>query len=268
MPGGRIQQDIFAWYDPIAHMGYWEPYNFRGMRAELGAMRGFVSKLQIVGLGLAFLCAACAEPRYIGMVSADGSFWVDSAGVSDHATVFEGSIVETTDAPATVQIGSAVRVVLDAHSRAQVYADHLILERGRGQLDSGSNYRLEARTLRVMLGSAGSRAVVAAGDSGAVEVGSLNGDVRVTNNDGVHVANVEAGNSVGLRLEPGSDKSILTGCVAEAGKAYVMRDEVSAVTVELRGTEMAEQMGKRVEVTGQASLPSAMDSADQQLQPA
>ena len=43
-------------------------------------------------------------------------------------------------------------VVLDANSRAQVYADQLLLERGRGQLDSGSNYRLEARTLRVMLG--------------------------------------------------------------------------------------------------------------------
>src|SRR5260370_19457695 len=143
-------------------------------------MRSYVSKLQISILALAAECAASAVPRYIGVISAEGRLWVDSAGVSDHATVFEGSIVETTDAPATVQIGSAVRVVLDAHSRAQVYADHLILERGRGQLDSGSNYRLEARTLRVMRGSAGSHAGVAAGDSGAVEVGSLNGNARLT----------------------------------------------------------------------------------------
>ena len=96
--------------------------------------------------------------------------------------------------------GSAVRVVLDANSRAQVYADHLLLERGRGQLDSGSNYRLEARTLCASC-SAGAQAVVAIGDSGAVDVGSLKGDFRVANADGVRVANVGAANSVELRVE-------------------------------------------------------------------
>ncbi|PYT22976.1 MAG: hypothetical protein DMG58_28920 [Acidobacteria bacterium] len=58
-----------------------------------------MSKLQIGVLALAVACTASAVPRYIGMVSAEGSFWVDSTGVSDHATVFEGSM-ETTDAPA------------------------------------------------------------------------------------------------------------------------------------------------------------------------
>jgi hypothetical protein len=230
-------------------------------------MRGFVSKLQIAGLGLTFLCAAGAAPGYIGMVSADGSFWVDSAGVSDHATVFEGSFVETTDAPAAVQIGTAVRVVLDANSRAQVFADHLVLERGRGQLDSGSNYRLEARTVRVMLGSAGSRAVVATDDSGAAKVGSLNGNVRVMNVEGVRVANVEAGNAVALRAEPGSDASILTGCVARGGKAYLLRDEVSSVMVELRGAEIGAQNGKRVQVTGKVlSSEGGAVTADQVVQ--
>jgi hypothetical protein len=222
-----------------------------------------VSKLQIVVIALAVSSATRAVPRYIGMVSAEGGFWVDSAGVSDHATVFEGSVVETTDAPARVQIGKTVRVLLDTNSRAQVYADHLLLERGRGQFDSGSNYRVEARTLRVMPGSAGSRAVVAIGDSGAVAVGSLKGDLRVANADGVRVANVEAGNSVELRVEQGRNMSILTGCVARAGKTYLMRDEVSAVMVELRGAEMASQSGKHVQVTGQVvSSKGAVSPAD------
>src|SRR6266404_5756788 len=168
-------------------------------------MRGIVSKLQIGILALAVACTASAEPRYIGVVSADGGFWVDSAGVSDHATVFEGSTVETTDASATVQIGNAVRVLLDVNSRAQVYADHLRLERGRGQLDSGSNDRLEARALRVMLGSAGLRAVVAIGDSGTVEVASLNGDVSVTNADGVHVR-VAAGDAGAAKAVKSHDR--------------------------------------------------------------
>jgi hypothetical protein len=132
-----------------------------------------------------------------------------------------------------------------------ISADHLLLERGRGQLDSGSNYRVEAQTLRVMSGSAQSRAVVAINGSGAVEVGSLRGDLRVANADGVRVANVGAGNSIELRLEQGRDTAILTGCVARVGRAYLMRDEVSAVLVELRGAEMASQSGKHVQVTGQ-----------------
>jgi hypothetical protein len=139
--------------------------------------------------------------------------------------------------------------------------------RGRGQLNSGSNYRVEARTLRVMPGSAGSRAVVAIGDSGAVAVGSLKGDLRVANADGVRVANVGAGNSVELRVEQGRDMTILTGCVARTGKAYLMRDEVSAVMVELRGGAMAAQTGQRVQVTGKVvTSEGAAVHADQVVQ--
>jgi hypothetical protein len=110
--------------------------------------------------------------------------------------------------------------------------------------------------------------VVAIGDSGAVEVGSLNGNIRVTNADGVRVANIENGNSVALFVEQGSDASILTGCVAQAGKGYLMRDEVSAVMVELRGAEIAAQNGKRVQVTGKVVSSSAPGHPDQVLQAA
>jgi hypothetical protein len=120
-----------------------------------------------------------------------------------------------------------------------------------------------------MLGSTGSRAVVAIDDSGAVEVGSLDGNIRVTNADGVRVANIENGNSVALFVEQGSDASILTGCVAQAGKGYLMRDEVSAVMVELRGAEIAAQNGKRVQVTGKVmSAEGATVHADQVIRAA
>jgi len=113
-------------------------------------MGSTVSKVRFGIVALALACMVNGAPRYIGVVSTDGRFWVDSAGVAEHASIFEGSIVETTDAPATVPIGNTVRVLLDASSRAQCYADYALRERGRGQLDSGPTYRLEARTLRVM----------------------------------------------------------------------------------------------------------------------
>ena len=193
-----------------------------------------------------------ADQRYIGTANADGSFWVDSAGVPTHATVFDGSTVEAAETPVKLQIPPDVRILLDIGSRAQVWGDRLTLEKGRVQLDSGKDYRIEARTMRITLAALGARALVADGGSGMVEVAALGGPIRVANADGVVVANVAAGRSVDLRLGQAKDAAVLTGCVAYVGGQYLLRDEVSGVTVELRGAEVAKQVGQRVEVTGSA----------------
>jgi hypothetical protein len=54
-----------------------------------------------------------AAPRYIGTVTADGRLWVDSAGVSNHATIFEGSVIETEEVPAKLRLTSGTSVWLD-----------------------------------------------------------------------------------------------------------------------------------------------------------
>jgi hypothetical protein len=121
-----------------------------------------------------------ATPRYIGTVTAEGALWVDSAGVSGHATLFEGSVVETQDTMASLRLARGVRVSLGAASRAQVFQDHLRLEKGQAQLERGSTLWIEARTLRITA-PAGSRAVVSIVDSHAIEVGALSGEVQVRN---------------------------------------------------------------------------------------
>jgi hypothetical protein len=186
----------------------------------------------------------------IGMAAAAGSFWADSAGVAGHATVFEGSTIESGETPVKLQIEGGVRILLDVHSRAQVYGNRLTLERGRAQLESGKDYRIEAGTMRIAPAKAQSRAIVAIGISNVVEVAALGGAVRVRNADGVAVANVAAGRSLEFRLGQGREQAMLTGCVAKADRAYLLRDEVSEITVELRGPEVANQVGQRVEVAG------------------
>ncbi len=200
---------------------------------------------------LATAMACSAEPRYIGTASSAGSFWVDSAGVSNHATIFENSVVETESAAVKLQIGGGVRILLDAHSRAQVEADRLMLERGRAQMQGGIDYRIEARGMRISPGKSQSRAIVSIGVSGAVEVAALGGVVRVANAEGVMVANVAAGRAVELRLGETTEAAVLTGCIVRAGGGYTLRDEASAVTVELRGTDVAYLVGKRVHVSGE-----------------
>jgi hypothetical protein len=203
--------------------------------------------------------------RHIGMVTADGRLWVDSAGVSSHATVFEGSVVETEEVPAKLRLAGGALVWLDVASRADVFQDHLLLQKGRAQLDNGPAFRIEARTLRVALASPKSRAMVSMRDSGKVQVGALNGEVQVRNGRDVMVARVDTGRS--LNLQPDSmGASLVTGCVVKLGKSLVLQDETSGVQVELRGHDLNTYLGKRVQVTGTAVEARATTAADQVIQ--
>jgi len=204
-----------------------------------------------------------AVPRYIGMVTADGRLWVDSAGVSNHATIFEGSVVETEQVPAKLQLAGGASVWLDVASRADVFQDHLLLQKGRAQLDGGAAFRIEAGTLRVALASPESRAMVSMRDAGGVEVGALNGEVQVRNGQDVMVARVDTGRPVELRPDS-SGGSLVTGCVSRLGKSLILQDEVSGVTVELRGKELNKYLGNRIQVTG-AATESGATAATQQV---
>ena len=206
-----------------------------------------------------------AAPRYIGMIVADGRLWVDSAGVSNHATVFEGSVIETEEVPAKLQLAGGVGVWLDVASRAEVFQDHLFLQKGRAQLDGGPAFRIEAGTLRVALVSPESRAIVSMRDSGAVQVGALNGEVQVRNGRDVLVARVDTGRPVDLRLDS-SGGSLVTGRVSKLGKSLVLQDEVSGVTVELRGKELNNYLGKRIQITGAAAASNSPAAAQQVIQ--
>lgn len=206
-----------------------------------------------------------AAPLHIGMITADGRLWVDSAGVSNHATLFEGSVVETEEVPAKLRLAGGASIWLDVSSRADVFQDHLLLQKGSAQLDGGLAFRIEAGALRVVLASPGSRAMVSMRDSGAVQVGALNGEVQVRNGQDVMVAQVDPGRPVELRPDS-SGASLVTGCVSKLGKSLVLQDEVSGVTVELRGKGLNNYLGKRIQVTGAAVGSGATAAAEQAIQ--
>ena len=205
-----------------------------------------------------------AAPRYLGMITSDGSLWVDSGGVSSHATLFEGSIVQTEDTPAKLQLAGGVHVLVDRASRAQVFQDHLLLEKGRTQLDVGSSFRIEARTLQVTPAAASSRAVVTVRESGAIEVGSLSGEVQVRNRSDVMVARVTPAHAVELRPDA-SGASVVTGCVSQLGKVFVLADDASGVIIELRGEKLHAPSGKRIQITGEAMHARPSTPADQMI---
>ena len=191
----------------------------------------------------------------LGVAIAKGGFQIDGSSVSDNATLFDGTTVETSQASSRLQLKSGARIELSPRSRAKVFNDHLSLEKGVGELAS-KGYQIEAQTLRIATDEPKTVARVRIDGSKNVMVAAVNGPVRVYNEIGMLVANVKPG--VPLVFEPQAaapTASERTGCLAQSKEdptKFVLVDQIANVTVEVRGVGLAEQVGNKVKISGTA----------------
>ena len=190
----------------------------------------------------------------LGVAIAKGAFRIDGSAVSDNATLFGGATIETGQASSRLQLSNGARIELAPRSRAQVFDDHLTLENGLGEL-AAKDYQIQAKTLRIS-GEAGSLARVRIDGPKSVMVTAVNGPVHVYNDIGLLVANVKPG--IPLAFEPQAASptaSERSGCLLvskEDRTKFILADTVANVTVEVRGADLADQVGNQVTVTGTA----------------
>jgi len=197
----------------------------------------------------------------IGTVVAKGAFRVDNATVTGNATLFEGATIETKSAESRMELASGARISLSTESKARFYGDHMILEKGEGQLQKASGFRLEARGLTIQPETGNASARVALAGGARVELAALTGSFRVLNTRGVLVANVGAGRTLALEPQATDTTTKLTGTLSKVGGHYLLTDETTNVTVELAGSGLAKEVGNRVEITG-AMDPTATPVTD------
>jgi len=221
-------------------------------------------KLATLKTNLAIMTAAMiatgAAP-VIGTVTAKGAFRVDNSGVAGNATLFEGSLVETAAADSITQLQSGARVSLGSQSKGRFFGDHMILEKGMGQLEKAENFRLEARGLTIQPETGKSSARVTLAGGTRVEVAALTGSFRVLNGRGVLVANIASGRAIEFEPQPANTPSKLTGCLVVRGVHFLLTDETTNVTVELGGQGLDKEKGNRVEASG-AMDPTATPVSD------
>jgi len=192
-----------------------------------------------------------AEPA-LGLAMARGTFRLDNSLVQGSATVLEGARLETERASLEVQLNSGARLGLAPASRGQFYRDRLVLERGLGELRSGSGYAVEASGLRVVPAEPQALARVAFDKDSRVLVAALNGLVRVSTREGILLANLPAGRTLAFsRQQPGAAPPVVVrGRLEQREGHYLLTDETSNVTFEVIGAELDKQVGQRVELTG------------------
>ena len=209
-------------------------------------VQGLIALLVVTSLTSGFAANAS-----IGIAIASGPFRVNQSAVKGNASLFEGSEVATDRASSKLRMNGGARLEIGTDSRARVYGDHVVLENGAGQLEAGTPYRIEARTLRISTASAKSIARVQLSGADAVLVSALNGPVSVTGSGGQLLAKLEPGNN--LRFVPQAsapDSYEVTGCLLRKGGKAIIVDETTNQFFEVRGADRSTEFGNRVTVKG------------------
>jgi uncharacterized protein YdeI (BOF family) len=208
-----------------------------------------VKSVMALTMSLHLGMAHAASP-VIGTVFAKGAFRLDSAMVNGNATLFEGSTIETSTVPSSVQLHTGARVSLGTSSRGRLFGDRMVLEKGTLNLENAAGFKLLALGLTIQAERGASSGRVFLDNGRRVRIAASGGSLRILNASGQLVANMAPG--VAMAFEPQSDSNLtrVTGVIQKKGDHYVLTDEVTKVTIEIRGADLSKYSGKRVEVTG------------------
>jgi hypothetical protein len=196
------------------------------------------------GLSVGVVVASASTPA-IGVVMSQGTILINDAQTPGNATVFSGTTLQTQRASSQVRLKDGAQVRFDSDSRGKIFNDHVDLQQGSAKI---SDYSANASGLTIRATGDSSANVTLKGK--VVEVAAITGDVRVFNAAGSNVANVLPGHALDLRLQEASAgaASSFVGCPVKSGNNFLITDETSNVTAELRGTKI--KAGQHVQVSG------------------
>jgi len=156
---------------------------------------------------------ALAAPA-IGIVTASGHFNVEGSQVWGNATLFEGTTVETTAASSELALRNGVKVQLAAGSRARIWQNRLVLEKGVAQLAAPVSF--EARV----------------SEQAKLIRAPFKGNVA---------------------MQAAQGQTVHAGCMVYKDGHFLVQDQNTAEVIEVLGRDLPPNVGNRVEVRGAAS---------------
>jgi|GEM_PF-2418148 len=189
--------------------------------------------------------ASAATTQVIGVAMSEGTIVVNDAQTPGNATILNGSTLQTQSASSQVRLKDGAQLRLDAESRGKLFSDHVDLQQGGARI---SGYAANASGLNVRAEGTSSATVTMKGN--VVEIAALTGNVHVFNAAGMNVASLVPGRALDLRPQDAgaSSPSSLVGCPVKSGNTFLLTDETSNVTAQLRGRKI--KAGRHVKVTG------------------
>jgi hypothetical protein len=202
------------------------------------------------------LLVVTAGTGSIGVIRSSGDFRVDGSVVRGNGTVFDGNTIETTTSRSVVQL-NAGQITLEPDSRAKVYEDHTVLERGAGLLRDAGKHVFEAASLRIAPVAGDAIIQVDVEGPGRISVSARRGGALVRNSGGVLVASLRAGTELEFDTQAGASMAVkITGVLEVRNGNYFVTDGTSRLTFQLQGADLAKHVGKRVTISGSV-IPGA-----------
>jgi hypothetical protein len=195
----------------------------------------------------AFVTTAFAASPAIGIVTASGHFTLERSRVWGNSTLFDGATVETDAASSDLALRNGVRIQLGSASRARVWENRVLIEKGVGQVTAPQFYEVDAAGFKIR----GARLRVGLADS--VEVTTLAGLTRVESRSGVLLASIAPGRTISFSMQAAGGDATRTGCLLYKDGRFILQDENTQEVVEIIGPGLAPNVGNRVEITGTAS---------------
>jgi hypothetical protein len=195
---------------------------------------------------------AVAAPPVVGTIMVKGSLRLDGATIRGNATLFEGETVETQGTGSTMDTLSGTRVILEPQSKGRVFRDRLMLEKGTVEVSSMPEFHVEVIGLRIQHKSGRASARMALKGTGRVQVAALEGAAQVSDTQGLLIATLPQGKALDFELPPSPESHSawkMTGCLSAAKGHFLLTDELTNVTAELKGSQLAGIAG-RVEIAG------------------
>ncbi len=165
---------------------------------------------------LFFSVAALAAPA-IGIVTASGHFNVEGSQVWGNATLFDGATIETSSASSELALRNGVKIQMGADSRARIWENRLVLEKGIAQLAAPATFDARASSQAKLIR--------------APFRGPLKGTV----------------------MQAAQAQTAHTGCMVYKDGRYLVQDQTTQEVVEISGRDLAANVGNRVEVRGATS---------------
>jgi hypothetical protein len=198
-----------------------------------------------------------AASTSIGFVKSTGDFRVDGSAIRGNGTVFEGNVIETTTARSVIRLANA-EITLAPESRARVYRDRTVLEKGTGFVREGASHVIEAATLRIIPSVRESVVQVEITSPSSVTVVTRGGAAEVRNSSGVLTASLLPGMAIAFSPQAGAAAAVkVTGWIELRDGAYYLTDETTKVKIQLMDTpDVIKYVGVECDVTG-SSIPGA-----------
>jgi hypothetical protein len=205
----------------------------------------------------AIVLSAAATP--VGVLTTVGSIRLDGADVRGNGTVLNGSIVETAANPSQLSLKNGIHFDLAAQSRAQVYDNHAILERGASQIHGSNGYPIQVNAVSVIPIGDSSTIRVFRTSASKLQVSAVTGQAEVHNADGLLIAKVFPGSALDFDQQPAGavGAAKVSGKLEKTDTRYMLTDVTTKTNFELQGDNLDKSVGHCIAATGSADPANA-----------